>query len=54
MGGNKIGSFINNMNFEVELNVNGRTVNEPFIKKYPCKEGKVFESGKTCYQWRNM
>ena len=50
MGGNKIGSFINNMTFEAELNVNGRTVNEPFVKKNPCKEGEVFESGRTCYQ----
>lgn len=38
------------MTFEAELNVNGRTVNEPFVKKNPCKEGEVFESGGTCYQ----
>lgn len=54
MGGNKIGSFINNMTFEAELNVNGRTVNEPFVKKNPCKEGEVFESGKKCYHQRNI
>ena len=53
MGVNNIGSFINNMAFEAESNVKGRTVSEPFLNKNPCKEGEVFESCRKYYHRRD-
>lgn len=58
MGGNKIGSFINNMTFEADLNVNGRTIyiltlthslRNTLVKKVKsANQGKRAIIGETC------